>query len=156
MMTASRTLVQMLCLLSYLWASSSLSNVLQLQQASLEPHTQIILDTTQQALIVHHQGHRDQHEPEAQGIHSDGDGDHDHVIKLAYVHPDLAALSAKISFKQAQASDVLLGALPPSVFSYTSLARTLLQAQGPPPQTASPPTSRNSSIAIIQLTQLRI
>jgi hypothetical protein len=156
MMTAPRTLVQMLCLLSYLWASSCLANVLQLQQVGLEQHIQIIVDQNSEALIVHHQGHRDQHEPQALGIHSDGDGDHDQVIKLACVHPDLAALSTKAAFDHALAADVLLGYLPSVSVSYTFLAKNLLLAQGPPPPTVSPPASRNSSIAIIQLTQLRI
>ncbi len=155
-MTAPRMIVQMLCLLSYLWASSCLANVLQLHQVSRVAHTQIIVDDDRHALIVHHQGHRDQHEPHAQGQHSLGDSDSDQVIQQACVHSDLAVLASKVAFAQALASDVLLAYLPPPVFSHAMAAQTQLLAQQPPPQTAPPPLSRNSTIAIVQLTNLRI
>ncbi len=150
---AARMVVQMLCLFSYLWASSCVANVLQMHQASLEQHTQIIVDNERHALIVHHQGHRDLHEPEANGTQST---DGDHIIKLACIHPDLSLLAAKVAFDHAVADAVLLGYLPPPVFSYPAAAKTLLLAQQPPPAVAPPPISRNSSIAIVQLTNLRI
>lgn len=157
----SRIVVQLLCLLSYLWASTCVANVslcvtnvLQVHQLQLqEPKAKIILDGINESLIVHHQGYKDQHEPLAK---SNKQVDSDHVVKLACVSPNLFVPSSKVSLDQVHIVDVLLTYLPPSVFSFTSIAQTLLLGQQPPPQAASPPISRNSSIAIVQLTRLRI
>ena len=161
MMYAFRMVVQMLCLLSYLWASTCVANVstcvtnvLQVHQLQLqEPRAEIILDEINDSLIIHHLGHKDQHEPLAKSI-SQADGDH--VVKLACVSPNLFVPSSKVSLAQVHMVDVLLTYLPPPVFSFTSIARTLLLGQQPPPQAEPPPISRNSSIAIVQLTRLRI
>jgi hypothetical protein len=154
MMYASRIVVQMLCLLSYMWASTCIANVLQMHQFSQqEPNTELIVDQINDSLIVHHHGYRDQHEPQAK---LDQKADSDHVVKLACEHPDLSAFFTKASLAKALIVDVLLAYLPPPVFSYTATAKTLLLAQQPPPQSAPPPISRNSSIAIVQLTRLRI
>ena len=154
MMYASRMIVQMLCLLSYLWASTCIANVLQMHQFSVqEPSAEIIVDEVKGSLIVHHHGYRDQHEPQAK---LDLKADSDHVVKLACEHSDLSAFVTKVSLAKALTIDVLPAYLPPPVFSYTATAKTLLLAQQPPPQSAPPPISRNSSIAIVQLTRLRI
>ena len=154
MAPVSRIIVQLLCLLSYLWVSSGVANVLQVQLASAqEPTARIIVDENSHSLIVHHQGHRDQHEPQAADTlqtHSD------HVIKLACTHPDFSGFSSHISLAKTATADVLLAYLPPPVFDYTTLAQTMLVAQQPPPFAIASPTSRNSSIAIVQLTRLRI
>lgn len=154
MAPVSRIVIQMLCLLSYLWVSTGIANAMQVQHASAaEPTARIIVDETRHSLIVHHLGHRDQHEPKA----SETTANHsDHVVKLSCAHPDFSALSSHITLaKDTVAADVLLAYLPPPVSSYTLLAQTMLVAQQPPPATA-PPSSRNASIAIVQLTQLRI
>ncbi len=161
MMYASRMVVQMLCLLSYLWASTCVANlttcvtnVLQVHQLQLqEPKAEIIVDEMNESLIVHYKGHKDQHEPFAK---SNTKGDSDHVVKLACVSPNLFVPSSKISLAQVHVVDVLLTYLPPPVFNFTASAKTLLLAQQPPPLAAPPPISRNSSVAIVQLTRLRI
>jgi len=161
MMYASRMVVQMLCLLSYLWASTCVANlttcvtnVLQVHQLQLqEPKAEIIVDELNESLIIHHQGYKDQHEPLAK---SNKQVDSDHVVKLACVSPNLFVPSSKTSLAQVHVVDVLLTYLPPPVFTFTASAKTLLLAQQPPPQAAPPPISRNSSVAIVQLTRLRI
>lgn len=158
---AFRIVVQGLCLLSYLWASTCVANVStcvtnvqQVHQLQLqEPKAEIILDEMNESLIIHHKGHKDQHEPLGK---SNAQDDSDHVIKLACVSPNLFVPSSKASLAQVHMVDVLLTYLPPPVFNYTATAKTLLLAQQPPPQSAPPPISRNSSIAIVQLTRLRI
>ena len=153
MMYASRMVVQMLCLLSYLWASTCVTNVLQVHQLQLqEPKAEIIVDELNESLIIHHQGYKDQHEPLAK---SNKQVDSDHVVKLACVSPNLFVPSSKISFAQVHVVDAFLTYFPPPVFNFTARAKALLLAQ-PPPQTVHPPISRNSSIAIVQLTRLRI
>ena len=153
-MSASRIVVQMLCLLSYLWASTCIANVLQMRQFSQqEPHSELIVDQINDALIVHHYGHRDQHEPQAK---LNQNVDSDHVVKLACDHPNLYAFGTKASLAKSLIVDVLLTYIPPPVVSYAANAKNLLLAQQPPPQSAPPPISRNSSIAILQLTRLRI
>ncbi len=153
MTPSSRIVVQMLCLLSYLWVSTGVANVLQVHRASVqEPSARIIVDESSHSLIVHHPGYRDQHDPKGADhvqTHSD------HVVKLACDHANFAALTAHVSLAKALASDVLVTYLPPPVVNYSLLAQTMLVAQQPPPA-ASPPISRNSSIAIVQLTRLRI
>ncbi len=154
MASVSRIIVQLLCLLSYIWVSTGAANAMQFHEAkTLEPNALIIVDDDSHRLIVHHRGYRDSHEPTAsdtQRIHSD------HVIKLRCAHPEFSALTSHVELAKVKiAADVLLTYLPPPVFNYTSLAQKMLVAQQPPP-IASPPSSRNSSIAIVQLTQLRI
>jgi hypothetical protein len=64
MILVSRMVVQMLCLLSYLWASTCVANVstcvtnvLQVHQLQLqEPRAEIILDEINDSLIIHHLG----------------------------------------------------------------------------------------------------
>ncbi len=153
-MLLSRIIIQLLCLLSYIWVSTGVANAMQLYQASVqEPTAQIIVDDDRHRLILHHQGYRDSHEPKANGaphIHSD------HVIKLSCAHPEFSALASHVKLAKVKiATDVLVAYLPPPVFSYTAFAQKTLVAQQPPPAN-SPPLSRNSSIAIVQLTQLRI
>jgi len=154
MTKASRIVIQTLCLLSYLWASSCIANVLQMHQFNQqEPRTELIVDEDNGSLTVHHFGHRDQHEPQAQLSKT---ADSDHVVKLACFHHDLSAFFTKVSLAKALTSDVLIVYLPPPVFSYNATARMLLLAQQPPPQSVPAPISRNSSVAIVQLTRLRI
>lgn len=152
MISVSKIVVQMLCLLSYLWASTCLGDVLWVHHFSLqEPQSQIIFNEVNDSLIVHHKGHRDQHEPQAPDnlkVSSD------HVIKLICLHEDLSSLTAKPSHSKVQDIEILFEYLPPPTVSYTTLAQTLLVAQQPPP--TPPPISRNSSVAIVQLTRLRI
>jgi len=154
MASLSRILIQLLCLFSYIWISTGIANAMQFYQASVqEPTSRIIVDDDSHRLILHHQGYRDSHEPKASGsqhIHSD------HVIKLSCAHPEFSALTSHVELAKVKiATQVLLAYLPPPVFSYTALAQKTLVAQQPPPANASP-FSRNSSIAIVQLTQLRI
>ncbi len=154
MMYASRMVVQMLCLLSYLWASTCIANVVQMRQFNQqEPSSELIVDQINSSLIVHHQGHRDQHEPKAK---LNQKADSDHVVKLACIHSDLSAFLSKASLVKAQTVDVFLAYSPPPLFNYMAIAKILLLAQQPPPQSEPPPLSRNSSIAIVQLTRLRI
>ena len=68
MVAVSRLVVQLLCLLSYLWTSTCLGNVLLINQlVQQDPYPNIIMiDEASDLLTVHHKGHRDQHEPQAQ------------------------------------------------------------------------------------------
>lgn len=151
MILVSKIVVQMLCLLSYLWVSTCLGDVLWVRHFSLqEPHSQIIYDEDNDSLIVHHKGHRDQHEPQVQ---QNLKVSSDHVIKLVCLHEDLSSLTAKPSHSKVQDIEILFNYLQPPVVSYTTLVQTLLLAQPPP---TPPPISRNSSVAIAQLTRLRI
>ena len=153
MTSAPRVVVQLLCLLSYLWVSTGVASLLQVHWASTQqPNARIIVDESTHSLIVHYQGHRDQHEPKADSTLTTDD---DHVVKMACVHPDFSALSSHIALAKTAAVDVLFAYLPPPVVSHTALAQVMLVAQQPPPA-LSPPISRNSSIAIVQLTRLRI
>ena len=154
MASPSRLIIQLLCLLSYIWVSTGLANAMQFHEASVkEPTAQIIVDDDSHRLILHHHGYRDSHEPNAsdtQRVHSD------HVYKLSCVHPEFSALTSHVELAKVKiVADVLLVYLPPPVFNYSSLAQKMLVAQQPPPA-ASPPSSSNSAIAIVQLTQLRI
>ena len=154
MVAVSRLVVQLLCLLSYLWTSTCLGNVLlvnQLIQQDSYPQI-IVMDAANDSLIVHHKGHRDQHEPQAQdNRQASNEHEHgDHVVKIVCVDHQPSGLTAKPQLNKIQVADVLLAYLPPPVVSYTATAKTLLLAQQPPP------LSRNSSLAIVQLTRLRI
>ncbi|TQC96293.1 hypothetical protein FK216_12570 [Moraxellaceae bacterium AER2_44_116] len=150
----SRLVVQLLCLLSYLWTSTCLGNALLVNQLiQQDPHPQIIvMDAANDSLIVHHKGHRDQHEPQAQdNRQASNEHEHsDHVVKLVCVDHDQTWLAAKPPLNKVQVADTLWAYLPPPVVTYTTTAKTLLLAQQPPP------LSRNSSLAIVQLTRLRI
>ena len=153
MVSVSRLVVQMLCLLSYLWTSTCLGNVLLIHQLiQQDPYPNIIMiDEARDILTVHHKGYRDQHEPQAQderqakSEHKHGD----HVVKIVCVDHQPSGLTAKPPLHKIQIADVLWAYLPPPVVSYTFSAKTLLLAQ-------PPPVSRNSSVAIVQLTRLRI
>lgn len=152
MILVPKIVVQMLCLLSYLWVSTCLGDVLWVNHFPVhEPQSLIIFDEVNDSLIVHHKGHRDQHEPQAQ---ENLKVSSDHVIKLIYLHEDLSSLTAKPSHHKVQDTEILFQYLQPPTVSYTTLAKTLLLAQQPPP--TPPPISRNSSVAIAQLTRLRI
>lgn len=154
MVSVSRITIQLLCLLSYIWVSTGIANAMQFHEArEHEPTARFIVDDNNHRLFVHHLGYRDHHDPKAQSTQAIHD---DHVIKLAVAHPDFSPLFNHVHLaKDPSAADVLLAYLPPAVFSYTAFAQKTLVAQQPPP-TTSPPISRNSSIAIVQLTQLRI
>lgn len=154
MVAVSRLVVQLLCLLSYLWTSTCLGNVLLINQlVQQDPYPNIIMiDEASDLLTVHHKGHRDQHEPQAKDERQAGsEHEHgDHVVKIVCVDHQPSGLTAKPPLNKTQFADVLLAYLPPPVVSYTTTAKNLLLAQQPPP------LSRNSSLAIIQLTRLRI
>lgn len=154
MTKASRIVIQTLCLLSYLWASTCIANVLQMHQFNQqEPRTELIVDEDNGSLTVHHFGHRDQHEPQAQLSKT---ADSDHVVKLACFHHDLSAFVNQVSQAKVLVSDVLLAYLPSPTLNYTATAKTLLLAQQPPPSPVPAPISRNSSVSIVQLTRLHI
>lgn len=154
MVAVSRLVVQLLCLLSYLWTSTCLGNVLLVNQLiQQDPYPNIIMiDEASDLLTVHHKGHRDQHEPQAQDKRqASSEHEHsDHVVKIVCVDHQPSGLTAKPPLNKIQVADVLLAYLPPPVVSYTATAKNLLLAQQPPP------LSRNSSLAIVQLTRLRI
>ena len=154
MVAVSRLVVQLLCLLSYLWTSTCLGNVLLVNQLiQQDPYPNIIMiDEASDLLTVHHKGHRDQHEPQAKDERQAGsEHEHgDHVVKIVCVDHQPSGLTAKPPLNKTQVADVLFAYLPPPVVSYTTTAKNLLLAQQPPP------LSRNSSLAIVQLTRLRI
>ena len=89
MVAVSRLVVQLLCLLSYLWTSTCLGNVLLINQlVQQDPYPNIIMiDEASDLLTVHHKGHRDQHEPQAKDERQAGsEHEHgDHVVKIVCV-----------------------------------------------------------------------
>lgn len=150
----SRIVVQMICLFSYFWVSTCLGDVLWVNHFAVhEPQSQIIYDEDKDLLIVHHKGYRDQHEPQAEG---DINVSSDHIVKMICIHQELTSLTTQPTHIGFESTKILLGYIPPPVYSFTTHAQTLLLAQQPPPQPVPPPISRNSSVAIVQLTRLRI
>jgi hypothetical protein len=149
-----RMIVHMLCLFSYLWASTCIANVLQIRQFNQqEHHTEIILDDMNGSFIIHHLEARGKHRlsvldsPNANG---------DHVVKVACFHSDLSAFVNNVKLAKAQTIDVLLAYTPPPVVCYTATAKTLVLAAQPPPQPTPQPVTRNSSYCLVQLARLRI
>ena len=150
----SRIVVQMICLLSYFWVSTCLGDVLWVNHfAEHEPQSQIIYDEDKDLLIVHHKGYRDQHEPQAE---EDINVSSDHIVKMICIHQELTSLTAQPTHTKIQYTKILLGYIPPPVYSFTAHAQTLLLAQQPPPKSEPPPINRNSSVATVQLARLRI
>lgn len=156
-MSRQRFFVHLLCLFAYGWSATSLGTTLLMQRYNADAtHVRVAPsgDGTQ-AWIFHHAGHRDQHEPQARdAAGSSGEPQHrDHVVKLA--GPDVigaigAADIRPIKFTPSDnAPAALPAALPLSSIAPAANAFTLPYA-GPPPST------RNSSLALVRLTRLRI
>ena len=146
--------VHWLCLVAYTWAATGIGDTLAIGSLIAEhPAASIVFDMSPgQALVAHHRGHRDSHEPAAidpvrtdATVTTDAEQAHvDHVISLTRTPPGgFSAISHQL--------DLLSSVLPaiPSFFLQASVAGARLRYLDPPP-------THNSRIAFVQLTQLRI
>lgn len=147
--------IHWLCLLAYTWAATCIGDNLAIGSLLAEhPAASIVFEMSQdQALVAHHRGHRDIHEPSAvdpaqvgAAINADAEQAHvDHVLSLTRTPPPggFNVTSHKL--------DLLSSVLPvvPPFFLEPSVASATLRYVDPPP-------THNSRIAFIRLTQLRI
>lgn len=150
-MTRLRFYVHLLCLVAYAWVATCAGETLLVYQYSQDDsHARTTLVAGQdQSWVFHHVGHRDQHESKAQDARSaiDEQVHGDHVVKQSGA--EAATLRAVEPIQLVKVPGGLLAAPPPSV-PFNTVAAPI-----PAPLLPAPPT-RNSSLAIVKLTRLRI
>jgi len=152
-MTRMRFYVHLLCLVAYAWVATCAGETLLVYQYSQnDSHARTTLVAGQgQSWVFHHVGQRDQHEPNAQDARSaiDEQAHGDHVVKRSSA--EATTLRAVAPIQLAKVPGVLLVAPPPAVPFNTVAAPISV-----PLLAAPPPPTRNSSLAIVKLTRLRI
>jgi hypothetical protein len=149
-----RFYVHLLCLVVYAWAVTCVGQTLLVDQHSQDDsHVRTTLVAGQdQSWAFHHVGHRDQHEPKVQDTQSaiDEQAHGDHVVKRNS-GAEITTLGIVEPIRLVKVPEDLLAAPPPSVLFNT------VAAPIPGPSLAEPaPPTRNSSLAIVKLTRLRI
>ena len=152
----SSRFVHLLCLFAYLWASTGVAETL-LVHTTIAEHagTAIVFEpTADNEVLIHHVGHRDAHEPDAidhedegyQSLTAHSEKHSDHVLKLHGADQSVALAAADFKLSKIPAH-AIVSVLP--TLHYSALTPILLNAAQPPP-------TRNSRIAFVQLSQLRI
>jgi len=152
-MTRMRFYVHLLCLVAYTWAATCVGETLLVYQYSQDDsHARTTLVAGQdQSWVFHHVGHRDQHEPKAQDTRSviDEQAHGDHVVK--HSGAEITTLGVVDPIRLVKVPEDPLAAPPPSVL-FSTVATPI-----PGPLLAEPaPPTRNSALAIVKLTRLRI
>ncbi len=155
-MRIHRPRIYWFCLLAYLWSATGMANMA-LVTALLDNHPSapvVVMTGQQDEVIIHHLGHRDVHEPTVVDTQDDaglraGDTRHlhsDHVLKL---DADLGG-NGPVS-KHSKLFDPLpaklLGMAPRLIFTNALAVRDFFPTRSP---------IRNSAVAVVQLTRLRI
>ncbi len=155
-MRIHRQRVYWFCLLAYLWSATGMGNVALIAALVSNHLTAPVVVVTGQddEVIVHHVGHRDVHEPTAVDTQDNsgrlaGEAHHehsDHVLKLAS-----DTYGKGPAFKDDTLSSVLsaklLGVAPRPAVSIASASRDFFPARS---------AVRNSTVAFVQITRLRI
>lgn len=155
-MRIHRTRVYWLCLLAYLWSATGMSNVA-LMTALVDNHLSVpvvVITGPDDQVIVHHVGHRDVHEPTVVDTHEDaghlvGDTSHahsDHVLKLDSDPGGNGSVSKDHMLSNLLPAK-LLGIAPRPTVTVSVACRDFFPARS---------AVRNSTIAIVQTTRLRI
>lgn len=147
-----RTLTHLLCLFAYLWSAVCLGeNLLIHQFVDHDPHALVeVADIGRDAIVFHHAGHRDVHEPDAADSRgASADSEHaDHTVTLSCDDASLGVDLKKPAPLAKPASLTISAALP--------LPSLALFAGSAPSRPAGLSTGRNTPIATLKLTRLRI
>ena len=145
------------CLMAYLWTATGLSQATFVSALiDTHPRASVIIEAAPDGeLLLHHIGHRDAHEPNAidhehpatAGM-AECCGSHaDHVVKL-----DGEAQRGAPSAKDSKSPP----SLPASLFAAKAFADSLTPPRLPSPDATAQIASRNTSLAFVKLTQLRL
>lgn len=155
-MRTHRKRIYWFCLLAYLWSATGLSSFAILASIT-DDHAAgevVVMPGQDDEVIFHHVGHRDKHEPMVIDAH-DATGqlasavDHshsDHVLKLDQEADGNGSFPTAHKFTNLFAAK-LLGLAPLVMITATLAAPDFLPAHT---------TVRNSSVAIVKMTRLRI
>lgn len=158
-MRIHRKRIYWFCLLTYLWSATGLISIATVS-AITNDHTSgqvVVIAGQDDEVIVHHVGHRDIHDPTANDANDANDttgqmardadhGHSDHVLKLDSESDGNGSFPTAHKFTNLLAGKLLCVA-PHVMISATVVALDFLPAHI---------TVRNSSIAIVQMTRLRI
>ncbi len=150
-MTRMRLYIHVLCLITFTWAATCLGETLAVYQYGDDAHSQAtLLDGSDQTWVFHHNGHQDQHEKQALDAEcaSGGQSHGDHVVKRGCASiASPRAIEPSVPFKLPAALLVEQPQFIPLTSAATPIPAALFELV--------PPT-RNSSLAIVKLTRLRI
>lgn len=152
-MTRMRFYIHLLCLVTFTWAATCVGETLIVYQyAQDDSHSQTTLvEGTDQSWVFHHIGHQDQHETATQDEECANEGQmhEDHIVK----HGCVNGIVAKVVEPSlpAKAPAMLLAEPPQSTPLHT--VATLIPASW---VADLAPATRNSSLAIVKLTRMRI
>lgn len=144
-MISKRWLIHLLSLFAYVWSATCLGESLLVHQFTAhDSRTQMIYDATDNgALIFHHPGHADSHEPQAAPTPS-AEIHADHIVKLS-CDDDRSVFSAKTQTPE------------PAFFVLPLLLQNVVDTEARvSPLNTQPLHCRNLPIALVQITKLRI